>query len=219
MDMPEIIDNVFMSATEFMHQSGMRMDADHVGKPQDLCLWCSVDGAKNWGLWVALCGSRPVVPEQSALQRHGIISLFRFLETIIRIAILAPNWLGKSQLLPLEDISRITASGEIPRMWNQVTVSLNFFSFSTPSLPPHRRADGDQGLVWGKASNVAFNIVRASVMCSPVMDALRYDGSRRCYDRSALLGYSSYDSDNDSDKESANAVLHLRGYEEEVRVY
>ena len=51
MDMPEIIDNVFMRATEFMHQSGMRMDADHVGKPQDLYLWCSVDGAKNWGLW------------------------------------------------------------------------------------------------------------------------------------------------------------------------
>ena len=51
MDMPEIIDNVFMRATEFMHQSNLRMDGDHVGKPQDLYLWCSVDGAKNWGLW------------------------------------------------------------------------------------------------------------------------------------------------------------------------
>ena len=51
MDMDEIIENVFMRATEFMHQSGMRMDADHVGKPQDLYLWCSVGGAKNWGLW------------------------------------------------------------------------------------------------------------------------------------------------------------------------
>ena len=38
MDMPEIIDNVFMCATELMHQRGIRMDADHVGKPQDLYL-------------------------------------------------------------------------------------------------------------------------------------------------------------------------------------
>ena len=51
MDMDEIIENVFMRVTEYMHQSGMRMDADHVGKPQDLYLWCSVGGAKNWGLW------------------------------------------------------------------------------------------------------------------------------------------------------------------------
>ena len=36
-----------------MHQSGLRMHEDHhdVGKPQDLYLWCSVDGVKNWGLW------------------------------------------------------------------------------------------------------------------------------------------------------------------------
>ena len=46
MDMTEIIENVFMRATEFMHQSGFRMDEDHVGKPQDLYLWCSVGGAK-----------------------------------------------------------------------------------------------------------------------------------------------------------------------------
>ena len=51
MDLDEIIENVFMRATEFMHHSGLRMDADHVGKPQDLYLWCSVGGAKNWGLW------------------------------------------------------------------------------------------------------------------------------------------------------------------------
>ena len=51
--MEEIIDNVFIRATEFMHDSGLRMDADHVGKPQDLYLWCSVDGGKDWqgGLW------------------------------------------------------------------------------------------------------------------------------------------------------------------------
>jgi hypothetical protein len=27
------------------------MVEDRVGKPKDLCLWCSVGGAKNWGLW------------------------------------------------------------------------------------------------------------------------------------------------------------------------
>ena len=51
MDMPEIIDDVFMRATDFMHAGGIRMDDDHVGKPKDLYLWCSVGGAKNWGLW------------------------------------------------------------------------------------------------------------------------------------------------------------------------
>ena len=44
MDMEEIIDNVFVHATEFMHQSGIRVDEDHVGKQQDLYLWCSVGG-------------------------------------------------------------------------------------------------------------------------------------------------------------------------------
>ena len=52
-----------------------------------------------------------------------------------------------------------------------------------------------EGVVRRKASNVAFNIMHTSVMGSPVMDALRYDGSRRCYDRRTLIGYSSYDSE------------------------
>ena len=66
-------------------------------------------------------------------------------------------------------------------------------------------------MVRRKASNVAFNIMHKSVMGSPVMDALRYDGSRRCYDRRALLGYSSYDSDNYSDKESTKRWLGKSG--------
>ncbi len=49
-DMHAIVENIFMRATEFMHHSGMRMDEDHVGKQEDLYLWCSVGGAKNWGL-------------------------------------------------------------------------------------------------------------------------------------------------------------------------
>ena len=61
------------------------------------------------------------------------------------------------------------------------------------------RADGDQCVVRRAASNVACNIMQASsVMGSPVMEMLRVEGSRRCDDRSALLCYSSYDSDNDS---------------------
>ena len=89
--MPEIIDNVFMRATEFMHQSGMRMNTDHVGKPQDLYLWCLAVGPRIGVYGVARCGSRPVIPAQSALPRREIISLFSFLETILRIAILAQN--------------------------------------------------------------------------------------------------------------------------------
>ena len=69
-------------------------------------------------------------------------------------------------------------------------------------------------MVRREASNVAFNIMHASVMAlmgSPVMDALRYEGYRRCYDRRALLGYSSYDSDNDLNKESAKRWLGVPG--------
>ena len=33
-----------MRATDFMHAGGIRMVEDHVGKPQDLYLWCSVGG-------------------------------------------------------------------------------------------------------------------------------------------------------------------------------
>jgi hypothetical protein len=50
-DMHEIVNDVFMSAIAFMQDSGLRKDEDHVGKPEDLYLWCSVGGAKNWGHW------------------------------------------------------------------------------------------------------------------------------------------------------------------------
>ena len=82
-------------------------------------------------------------------------------------------------------------------------------TLTATSLP--RRADGDQDVVRRKASNVAFNIMHASVMGSPVMDMLRSDGTRRCSERRALLGYSSYDSDNDSDKDSAEHWMGVPG--------
>ena len=76
--------------------------------------------------------------------------------------------------------------------------------FLVPSylIPPHGRADGDQCVTRRAASTVACNIMQASVVGSPVMDLLRVEGSRRCDDRRALLGYSSYDSDNDSEAAS-----------------
>ncbi len=46
-DMHEIVDDIFMCATEFVHDSGLHMDEDHVGKPKDLYLWCTVGGVKN----------------------------------------------------------------------------------------------------------------------------------------------------------------------------
>ncbi len=46
----EIVFDVFMTAIAFMHNSGLRMDEDHVRKPWDLYLWCLVGGHKNWGL-------------------------------------------------------------------------------------------------------------------------------------------------------------------------
>ena len=152
----------------------------------------------GWGQELGSLGLPDAVHERLTLCNLH----YRFLETIVRIAILTPNRLGASQLLPLEDISRITVPENILRTWNLeralIFFALIFFSFSKPSLPPHRRLDGEQGLVLRKASNIALFIMHASVMGSPVMDALRCDGSRRCFDSRALLGlrvgYSSYDS-------------------------
>ncbi len=90
---------------------------------------------------------------------------------------------------------------ESEKLDSSIMHSPDFFTFSTlPSPPPLRRADRDQCVVRRAAStgNVAFNIMHTSVMGSPIMDELRRQGEKRCYDRSALLGYSSYDSDNDS---------------------
>ena len=102
----------------------------------------------------------------------------------------------------MQDLSRIT----VPEVKLVVPVRAALLSiFLNPSclMPPHGRADGDQCVVRRAASNVACNIMQASsVMGSPVMDMLRDEGSRRCDDRRALLGYSSYDSDNDSEAAS-----------------
>ncbi len=50
-DVHEIVNDVFKSAIAFLHYSCLCMDEDHVGKPEDLYLWCWVGGAKNWSRW------------------------------------------------------------------------------------------------------------------------------------------------------------------------
>jgi hypothetical protein len=101
----------------------------------------------------------------------------------------------------LQDLSRITVPEKI--LVDPVRAAL-ILIFLVPSylIPPHGRADGDQCVTRRAASTVACNIMQASVVGSPVMDLLRVEGSRRCDDRRALLSYSSYDSDNDSEAAS-----------------
>ncbi len=42
---------LYQSATDFMHQGGLRMDEDYVGKPQDIYLWCYISESKTAGMW------------------------------------------------------------------------------------------------------------------------------------------------------------------------
>ena len=101
----------------------------------------------------------------------------------------------------MQDLSRITVPEKI--LVDPVRAPLiSIFLVPSYLIPPHGRADGDQCVTRRAASTVACNIVQASVVGSPVMDLLRVEGSRRCDDRRALLGYSSYDSDNDSEAAS-----------------
>ena len=62
MDMDEIIENVFMRATEFMHQSGMRMDADMWVSHRTSIFGAWWEGPRIGVSGVAQCGSRLVVP-------------------------------------------------------------------------------------------------------------------------------------------------------------
>ena len=110
----------------------------------------------------------------------------------------------------MQDLSRITVPEKI--LVDPVRAAL-ILIFLVPSylIPPHGRADGDQCVTRRAASTVACNIMQASVVGSPVMDLLRVEGSRRCDDRRALLGYSSNDSDNDSEAASIKRRLLVLG--------
>jgi hypothetical protein len=49
-----LVDDLYQRATDFMHQGGLRMDEDYVGKPQDIYLWCLISESKAAGVWVCL---------------------------------------------------------------------------------------------------------------------------------------------------------------------
>ncbi len=72
-----------------------------------------------------------------------------------------------------------------------------------------------QAIVLRMRMTVAFNIMNAPVIGGPVMDELHRKAKVQCLDRRALLGYSSYDSDNDSyrsaQRKNASADRKVRG--------
>ena len=71
------------------------------------------------------------------------------------------------------------------------------FALTTSSV---WRADGSVCAARRLASDITFNIMNAPVTGSPVMDELRRQAKEHCLDLRTLLGYSSYDSDDDSDR-------------------
>ncbi len=75
--------------------------------------------------------------------------------------------------------------------------ALYLIALSLP--PPLLRADGDVCMALCLASDVEFNKINVPVEGNPVMDELRRQGRERRFDRSALLGYSSNDSDDNTD--------------------
>ncbi len=49
MDAHEIVDDIYIHAENFMHESGTVMQPDYVGKLEDLYLWCLIGETKT--LW------------------------------------------------------------------------------------------------------------------------------------------------------------------------
>jgi hypothetical protein len=60
------------------------------------------------------------------------------------------------------------------------------------------------------ASDIKFNVMNAPGIGSPYMDELRRQAKEQCLDRRALLGYSSYDSDDDSNRSDQRKNLNTR---------
>ena len=51
MNMHDIVDYLYQRATDFMHQGGLCMDEDYVGKQQNNYLWCFISESKTAGVW------------------------------------------------------------------------------------------------------------------------------------------------------------------------
>ncbi len=47
MDAYEIVDDIYRHAESFMHKSGMAMQPNYVGKPEDLYFWCLIRQSKT----------------------------------------------------------------------------------------------------------------------------------------------------------------------------
>ena len=52
-ELHEIVDDIYMCATEFMHQGRLLLDEDFVGKSLEVCLWCMLisNKSKTTGIW------------------------------------------------------------------------------------------------------------------------------------------------------------------------
>jgi hypothetical protein len=150
-----IDDDSFMCATDYMHESSLHLDEDHVGQHGPEChsrpmMCCSKSG-----------------PSQRAITSKSYLSCGGATEN------------GKSCMSSHAFLS-----------------SLHLLALPLP--PPLQRADRDVCMATRLASDVALNIMNAPVVGSPLMNELRRLGKERCFDHSAPLGYSTYDSDNDS---------------------
>jgi hypothetical protein len=190
-----------MRATEFMHDSNLRMDEDHVGKQQDLYLWCSVGGGKNWGLWGCPMRFTSGCPCAICITETRNYLILQFHGHHNPGCHSRPMMCGRNSGPSLGGFKSYYSSGGDSETV-QSGMSLPDFTFSTFPSPSSHRADGDHCEVRRAASNVAYNIMHASVMGSPVMDELRRQGAQQCNDGRALLGYSSYDSDDDDSRDS-----------------
>ena len=154
------------------------MDEDFVGKQQDLYLWCSVGGSKNWGLWG--CPMRFTSGCPCAIH---ITMTLNYLTPQVhgdhnQGCHTRPIMSGRKSAPVLGGFKSYYSSGRDSKNVGSCMSSLDFYvTFSTIlSPPPHCHTDGDQQVVRRAASNVTFNVMHASVMGSPVMDELRCQG-------------------------------------------
>ena len=124
-------------------------------------------GAKNWGLWgcpMLFTTGCPCTIRITESQHYLTLQLFGDHNPECHSR---PKLTGHKSTPALGGHKSYCSSGCDSENVESGMSSIEFFPFSTPLLPPHRRADGDQSLIRRKASNVASNIMHASVMGSP----------------------------------------------------
>ena len=76
MDGHDIIDDIYMRATELMQQSGVRMDENCVGKLQDFYLWCWTLKTQTTGCSMCpLCFTRGCRGGVCITEQHNFLTL------------------------------------------------------------------------------------------------------------------------------------------------